>query len=55
MATEPHQNLKPTHVSPEPNAVQARQGVISGRVFLVLVTSVLLAVVALAISYFVVR
>jgi hypothetical protein len=34
------------------SAVDARQGVISGRVFLVLLTSVVLAVVALGVVYF---
>jgi hypothetical protein len=52
MATEPeiHRELSDKNTL---SAVDARQGVISGRVLLVLLTSVVLAVVALGIVYFV--
>ena len=39
----------------EKSAVAARQGVISGRVFLVLITSLALAVLTLGLSYWVVH
>jgi hypothetical protein len=55
MAMEPRPNTGLPHVTPEPTAVEARQGVISGRVLAVLVTSILLGVLALAISFFVVH
>jgi hypothetical protein len=55
MATEPYQNSSSRHDAPEPSAVEARQGLISGRVFLVLVTSLILAVIVMVIGYFVVR
>jgi hypothetical protein len=55
MATEPYQIDRPHHEVIQPSAVEARQGVISGRVLLVLVTSVLLAIIALIVSYFAVH
>jgi hypothetical protein len=51
---ESRQTVPPQRVA-EKSAVAARQGVISGRVFLVLVTSLSLAVVALGMSYWVVH
>lgn len=54
MATEPHQ-ATPRHERQEASAVEARQGVISGRVFLVLVVSLLLAIIALVVGYFAVH
>lgn len=54
MATEPHQSAAP-HVEIETSAVEARQGLISGRVILVLLISLFLSVVALGIGYFLVR
>jgi hypothetical protein len=53
MAMEPQHD--PGHPAAERSAVEARQGVISGRVLLVLVTSLVLAVIALAVGYLVVR
>lgn len=55
MAMEPRQNAGQQHVGKVSSAVEARQGVISGRIFLVLVTSLVLAVVAIVVAYFVVR
>jgi hypothetical protein len=54
MATEPLQKFG-DHVGKEATAVEARQGVISGRVFLVLITSLALAIVALVIGFFAVH
>jgi hypothetical protein len=45
------QNERPDHDGKVASAVEARQGVISGRVVLVLLTSLLLAVIALAVSF----
>jgi len=44
-----------THPAEQKSAVAARQGVISGRVFLVLITSLLLAVLTMGLSYWVVH
>jgi hypothetical protein len=54
MATEPYHD-DAGHAVTERSAVEARQGVISGRVLLVLVTSLVAAVIALAVGYFAVR
>jgi hypothetical protein len=43
------------HSGTEKTAIEARQGLISGRVILVLMTSLLLAVIALGIGYLLVR
>jgi hypothetical protein len=50
----PWQTVPLQRVEEKP-AVAARQGLISGRVFLVLVTSLVLAVLALGLSYWFVR
>ena len=56
MATEPyHDDPGARHAVTERSAVEARQGVISGRVFLVLVTSLTAAIIALVVGYFAVR
>ena len=49
MATEPR------HVAEERSPVEARQGVVSGRVFLVLVTSLVLVVIAFIIGWYIMR
>jgi len=49
MATEPHES--PAAAGTEKSATAARQGVISGRVILVLLASLLFVVVALGVSY----
>jgi hypothetical protein len=54
MVTEPLQKFE-DHVGKEATAVEARQGVISGRILLVLVTSLVLAIAAMIIGYFAVR
>jgi hypothetical protein len=46
---------QPSRRATTKSAVEARQGVISGRVILVLLTSLILAVVALAVGYWTVR
>jgi hypothetical protein len=51
---ESRQTVPPERVE-QKSAVAARQGLISGRVFLVLVTSLVLAVLALGLSYWFVR
>jgi hypothetical protein len=53
MATQPIESVRPRLPGQESSAVQARQGVISGRVVLVLAASVSLAVIALLIVFFV--
>ena len=55
MAIEPRPYTETDHVRQEASAVEARQGVISGRVVTVLVVSLVLAIVALAIGYFIVH
>jgi hypothetical protein len=56
MATEPFpDDPGARHTVTERSAVQARQGVISGRVLLVLVTSLTAAIIALVVGYFAVR
>ena len=55
MAREPHQSATQRQVEPATSAVDARQGVISGRVILVLLISLFLAVVALSVGYFAVH
>ena len=50
-AAPPAANPEATEVSP----VEARQGIISGRVILVLLVSLFLSVLALGIGYFIVR
>jgi hypothetical protein len=55
MVTEPYQNDGRRHDTTELSAVEVRQGVISGRVLLVLMVSLLLAVVGLTVGYFVVH
>ena len=55
MAVEQHQNDRGLHPAKQRSAVAARQGVISGRVFLVLLVSLLLAVIALGVSFWLVR
>lgn len=53
MATEPfHDDPGAQHAVTERSAVEARQGVISGRVLLVLLTSVTAAIIALVVGYF---
>jgi len=54
MAIDTRENDRPTGAA-EKTAVEARQGVISGRVFLVLVVSLFLAIVALGIGYWAVH
>ena len=55
MATQSERTVGPGHAEPghaeRKSAVEARQGVISGRVFLVLVTSLILAIAALVVGY----
>jgi hypothetical protein len=53
MATDMHQDVQTA--TPRRSAVEARQGVISGRVILVLVTSLALVIVALSVSYWAFR
>jgi hypothetical protein len=53
MAT--NQTREAPHTGTEKTAVSARQGVISGRVLLVLVVSLVFAVLAMTIGYFAVR
>ena len=56
MATDPyHDGPGARGAATERSAVETRQGVISGRVILVLITSLVLAVIALTTGYFVVR
>lgn len=55
MATETQQDVRPEHQAAERSAIEARQGVISGRVLLVLVTSLFLAIVAIAVGWYVMR
>jgi hypothetical protein len=56
MATEPYRDDPGRRgAATERSAIETRQGVISGRVLLVLVTSLVLAVVALTTGYFAVR
>lgn len=56
MAIQPLRDVRNTrHVAPEPTGVEARQGVISGRVLLVLVVSLVLAAVAMVAGYLAVR
>ena len=56
MATEPdHDDPRLRPAATERSSVEARQGVISGRVILVLITSLVLAVIALTTGYFAVR
>jgi len=52
MATEQYRNDDPAHRGKVASAVAARQGVISGRVVLVLLVSLVLAVIALGASYY---
>ncbi len=49
---EPRQDAGAPHVVEQRSAVEARQGVISGRVFLVLATSLILAIVAMAAGWY---
>ena len=51
MPAEPRHDETAIHSVHETSAVAARQGVISGRVILVLLTSLFLAVVALGVSF----
>jgi hypothetical protein len=56
MATQPyHDDPHGRHAATERSPVEARQGVISGRVFLVLLTSLTAAIIALVVGYFAVR
>jgi hypothetical protein len=55
MAMESHQDIGPRHEAEERTAVEARQGVISGRVLLVLLTSLVLAIIAITIGWYVMR
>ena len=56
MATEQFQDDPDArHPVTERSAVEARQGVISGRVFLVLVSSLTAAIIAMIVGYFAVR
>jgi hypothetical protein len=55
MAMEQRQNAESPHIAEERTAVEARQGVISGRVLLVLVTSVILAIIAMAVGWYIMR
>jgi hypothetical protein len=56
MATEPfHDDPGAGHAVTERSAVEARQGVISGRVLLVLVTSLTATIIALVVGYLAVR
>jgi len=56
MATEQFQDDPDArHPVTERSAVEARQGVISGRVLLVLVTSLTAAIIAMVVGYFAVR
>jgi len=56
MATEPyHDDPGLRRASTERSAVETRKGVINGRVILVLVTSLVLAVIAMTTGYLVVR
>ena len=55
MDTEPFQGNPPRRPDNAKSAVEARQGVISGRIILVLLTSLFLAVVALTAGFFLVR
>jgi hypothetical protein len=49
-------NIEPQPVpAPEKSAIAARQGVISGRIILVLSTSIVLAVLAIGISFWAVH
>ena len=50
MATEEHPNDQPSEGT-EKTAIDARQGVISGRLFLVLTTSLVLSVVAIGVAF----
>jgi hypothetical protein len=51
MDMEQRQNDESDHRGKVASAVEARQGVISGRILLVLLTSLLLVVITLAVSY----
>jgi hypothetical protein len=56
MATEPiHDDPGAEHAVTQRSPVEVRQGVISGRVFLVLVSSLTAAIIALVVGYFAVR
>jgi hypothetical protein len=55
MDAKPHETDRVPHVETKATPVAARQGVISGRVILVLVVSLVLAIVALGVSYWVVH
>jgi hypothetical protein len=56
MATEPyHDDPGVRHAATQRSPVETRQGVISGRVFLVLVSSTIAAIIALVVAYFVMR
>lgn len=52
MAVDQQQNDHGLYPAKQRSAVAARQGVISGRVFLVLIVSLLLAVIALGASFY---
>jgi len=53
-AMDTHQDTG-THAAEQRTAVEARQGVISGRVLMVLVTSLVLVIVAMAVGWYVMR
>jgi hypothetical protein len=55
MAMEHQQNDHGLYPAKERSAVAARQGVVSGRVVTVLLVSLLLAIAALAVSYWFMR
>jgi hypothetical protein len=52
MATEQYQNDDPAHRGKVASPVEARQGVISGRIVTVLLVSLVLAIIALGASYY---
>ncbi len=52
-AAPPHSEQRASGIEAQP--VEARQGVISGRVILVLVASLLLTILALVVAYFLVH
>ena len=47
--------MEPRHIAEELSGVEARQGVISGRVLLVLITSLVLTVIALVAGWYIMR
>ena len=55
MASDPRQNPGPDHIRKEVSATEARQGVISGRVLLVLIVSLVVVVIAFIVGWYVMR